>query len=83
MNSRLLDWRFRITNSNNHISNYEISELPIATTNDKKQIYDIEKLVDKLIKTKEKKTEEELNNIVFDLYGINEYERNYINKNYE
>jgi Alw26I/Eco31I/Esp3I family type II restriction m6 adenine DNA methyltransferase len=83
LNSRLLDWRFRITNSNNHISNYEISELPIATTNDKKQIYDIEKLVDKLIKTKEKKTEEELNNIVFDLYGINEYERNYINKNYE
>lgn len=30
LNSYLLDWRFRITSSNNHISNNEIGELPIA-----------------------------------------------------
>lgn len=29
LNSELLNWRFKITNSNNHISNYELDELPI------------------------------------------------------
>lgn len=29
LNSLLLDWRFRISSSNNHINNYEIDELPL------------------------------------------------------
>jgi len=29
LNSYLLNWRFKITSSNNHINNYELSELPI------------------------------------------------------
>lgn len=29
LNSDLLNWRFKITSSNNHINNYEIDELPI------------------------------------------------------
>lgn len=29
LNSYLLNWRFKITSSNNHINNYEIAELPI------------------------------------------------------
>lgn len=29
MNSSLLNWRFKITSSNNHINNYELAELPL------------------------------------------------------
>lgn len=29
LNSSILNWRFKITSSNNHINNYEIDELPI------------------------------------------------------
>ena len=29
LNSTLLNWRFKITSSNNHINNYELDELPI------------------------------------------------------
>lgn len=30
LNSDLLNWRFKITSSNNHINNYELDELPIV-----------------------------------------------------
>jgi Alw26I/Eco31I/Esp3I family type II restriction m6 adenine DNA methyltransferase len=30
LSSALLNWRFRLTSSNNHINNYELDELPIA-----------------------------------------------------
>ena len=33
LNSPLLNWRFRITSSNNHINNYELDELPIVSFN--------------------------------------------------
>lgn len=29
LNSCLIEWRFRVTNSNNHVSNYEIDQLPL------------------------------------------------------
>ena len=29
LNSTLLDWRFKITSTNNHVNNYEIDDLPI------------------------------------------------------
>lgn len=29
LNSSLLNWRFKITSTNNHINNYELDELPI------------------------------------------------------
>ena len=30
LNSSLMNWRFKITSTNNHINNYELGELPIA-----------------------------------------------------
>lgn len=33
LNSSLLNWRFKITSSNNHINNYELDDLPIADLN--------------------------------------------------
>jgi DNA-cytosine methyltransferase len=29
LNSSLIEWRFRVTNSNNHVSNHEIDQLPL------------------------------------------------------
>lgn len=77
LNSLLLNWRFKITNSNNHISNYELAELPIAipSASEKREI---EKLVYSI---KEKKTNDDvykLNMKVFHLYGLNEEEIDYI-----
>ncbi len=77
LNSLLLNWRFKVTNSNNHISNYELAELPIAipSKNDKREI---EKLVHSI---KDKgRTEDiyKLNQKVFDLYGLDKEEVDYI-----
>ena len=33
LNSSLLNWRFKITSSNNHINNYELDELPVVDLN--------------------------------------------------
>lgn len=33
LNSSVLNWRFKITSSNNHINNYELDELPIVDLN--------------------------------------------------
>lgn len=30
LNSSILEWRFRITSTNNHVNNYELDDLPIA-----------------------------------------------------
>ncbi len=32
LNSALLNWRFKITSTNNHINNYELGELPVIDT---------------------------------------------------
>ena len=29
LNSQLLNWRFKVTSTNNHINNYELDELPL------------------------------------------------------
>ena len=88
LNSLLLDWRFKITNSNNHISNYEIDELPIAIP-DEKQKTRIESLVGKITKypegEKEKKDEDvaELNLEIFKLYQLTKGEINFILSKYQ
>jgi len=79
LNSDLLNWRFKLTNSNNHVSNYEIYELPIAVpTNEQKG--KIETIVKNIIseENNEKNLLDNLNNLVFDIYNLNEKEKAYI-----
>ena len=65
LNSELLDWRFKITSTNNHVNNYELDELPILNLqqleldNFNGSKYENERLICKL-------------------YGLNELEINYI-----
>jgi len=77
LNSMLLNWRFKITNSNNHISNYELAELPIAipSITEKKEI---ESLVSLIKSTNDKKNVFDLNKKVFELYGLNKEEIDYV-----
>ena len=77
LNSLLLNWRFRVTNSNNHISNYELAELPIVipTQAEKKEIEELVKLIKK---DKNQDNLFKLNTLVFNLYGLTKEETNYV-----
>ncbi|ARV08252.1 hypothetical protein BTO05_00840 [Winogradskyella sp. PC-19] len=65
LNSELLNWRFKVTSSNNHINNYELDELPILN---------LEQL--DLNSFNGNKYENEMQ--ICKLYGLNESEINYI-----
>ena len=65
LNSELLNWRFKITSSNNHINNYELDELPIIDL-DSFELSDFS-------------LDENTNNeIICKLYGLTKTEKNYI-----
>lgn len=66
LNSYLLNWRFKITSSNNHINNYELDELPII---------DLE-IIDKL--NKDNPLKKNIN--MCKVYGLNKEEIFYILK---
>lgn len=78
LNSFLLNWRFQMTNSNNHIGNYELDELPLAIPNaEQKSI--IESLTNKLIADPDNNEfRARLNTTVFDIYGLNREEALYV-----
>lgn len=57
LNSSILDWRFKITSSNNHINNYELGELPLAD-------------LSKVDSARSFNTQKELDAYVGSLYGL-------------
>lgn len=67
LNSPLLNWRFRITSSNNHINNYELDELPIVDLRE----------VDG---SKTFSSRDELSDYVCGLYGLDNNEIEFIRK---
>lgn len=67
LNSALLNWRFKITSSNNHINNYELDELPIVDL-DSFEISDFSK------------HENEVNEAICKLYDLTKTEMHYILK---
>ena len=69
LNSALLNWRFKITSTNNHINNYELDELPLIN---------IEDLPTSIIDCQPVDRDKE----ICKRYGLNELETNYILKNY-
>ncbi len=61
LNSNILNWRFKITSTNNHINNYELDELPIADLNQIDENYQYE-------------TQEQLDEYVGSIYGLSTQE---------
>lgn len=68
LNSALLNWRFKVTSSNNHINNYELDALPIIDLD----IIDSEHNFE---------SQRDLDTYICSLYGLNKTETNYILKN--
>lgn len=65
LNSALLNWRFKVTSTNNHINNYELDELPII---------ELSNITDEILKQDDVKQNE---SICF-LYGLKKDEVNFI-----
>lgn len=63
LNSELLNWRFKITSSNNHINNYELDELPIVDLDG----FELSNFL-----------KDETNETICKLYGLTKTETNYI-----
>ncbi|MGL2721145.1 DUF7149 domain-containing protein [Helicobacter pylori] len=83
LNSRLLDWLFRKTSTNNHVNLYELETLPIPQiTKSNQPIADkIIALVDKILVVKEKdpkantlESEKEIDALVYQLYHLTDEE---------
>ncbi|MCH4609552.1 Eco57I restriction-modification methylase domain-containing protein [Helicobacter pylori] len=83
LNSRLLDWLFRKTSTNNHVNLYELETLPIPqiTKSNQPTADKIIALVDKILKTKEKdpkantqRLEKEIDALVYQLYNLTDEE---------
>ncbi len=83
LNSRLLDWLFRKTSTNNHVNLYELETLPIPqiTKSNQPTADKIIALVDKILKTKEKdpkantqRLEKEIDALVYQLYHLTDEE---------
>ncbi|RVY69476.1 class I SAM-dependent DNA methyltransferase [Helicobacter pylori] len=83
LNSRLLDWLFRKTSTNNHVNLYELETLPIPQITEKNQeLADkITALVDKILQAKEKdpkantqRLEKEIDALVYQLYHLTDEE---------
>ncbi|MGN8507633.1 DUF7149 domain-containing protein [Helicobacter pylori] len=83
LNSRLLDWLFRKTSTNNHVNLYELETLPIPqiTKSNKPTVDKITALVDKILKAKEKDPkantqglEKEIDALVYQLYNLTDEE---------
>lgn len=65
LNSALLNWRFKVTSTNNHINNYELDELPII---------ELSLITDEILKQDEVMQDK----TICSLYGLREREINFI-----
>ncbi|GAA7310466.1 Eco57I restriction-modification methylase domain-containing protein [Helicobacter pylori] len=83
LNSRLLDWLFRKTSTNNHVNLYELETLPIPqiTKSNQPTADKIIALVDKILMVKEKDPkantldlEKEIDALVYQLYNLTDKE---------
>ncbi|EPZ67446.1 type IIS restriction-modification protein [Helicobacter pylori UM023] len=83
LNSRLLDWLFRKTSTNNHVNLYELETLPIPqiTPQNQKLAHKITDCAERILKSKEKdpkantqKLEKEIDALVYQLYNLTDAE---------
>lgn len=70
MNSKLINWVFNLTSSNNHVNNYEIDSLPIPV--DKKGLAKLSEFVKNNINGCNLTSDDEIDMLVSQLYGIDQ-----------
>ena len=86
VNTKLLDWYFRKTSTNNHVMGYELEQLPIVLPSDKKRL-ELEILVTQIISLKKENKptqhlEDEIDQLVYQLYGLTEAEIEIVEASY-
>ena len=74
MNSILMDWRFRITSTNNHINNYEIDALPVPVKKDEIRILG-KSIIRMLPCINKMNVRSAIENSVLSLYECEEYKK--------
>lgn len=80
LNSRLLDWYFRLWNTNNHVAVHELKALPVPTnvpTDLRKRIVELVRILSlgrESVGSDIKAMEVELNRLVLRAYGLEEHE---------
>ena len=70
LNSELMNWRFNLTNTNNHVSTRELTQLPVADleTSASQNIYS--QLIEEVKQVKSKRPSPIIEALVFALYGF-------------
>ena len=80
LNSKFMDWFFRITSTNNHVQGYELEQLPIPemTTTDRRRFT---RVADRILTAKASDPaadtsvdEAEIDKLVYELYGLTDAE---------
>lgn len=70
LNTKIINWLFKLTSSNNHINNYEIDCFPIPV-DAKEELSGISKLVRKYLNTEDASALEEIEKLAESAYGLN------------
>lgn len=73
LNSKILNWRFKLTSSNNHVNNYELDDLPIPINAPKDKIEALNQIVLELCSKdgdSNKELIDNMNAIVNDCYNL-------------
>lgn len=78
-NTRLINWLFKLTSSNNHVNNYEIDSFPIPVAS--KHLKEISELVKKYLSSKEPNLIDEIEYLSELAYGLVQEDSKTINGN--
>lgn len=81
LNSHLLNWYFAKLSTNSNVNGYEVDNIPIRMDEQKKKR--ISELVQNLLnKPEDHESEDELNTLVYDMYGLSDAERKIVENRY-
>lgn len=72
-NTKIIDWYFKLTSSNNHINNYEIDCFPVPVNAPEMQL--ISTLVKRYLTEKDEKILDEIESLAESAYGLNTSEQ--------
>ena len=70
LNSELINWRFSLTNTNNHVSNRELTQLPIVDLRNSESRELATMLIDEVKRLKTNEIVPRIEALVFAIYGF-------------
>ena len=72
-NSSLINWFFKKLSTNSNVNGYEVDNLPIIVAQDDKK-EQLKNIVKSLLSGSREHSEDELNAVVYDIYGLTDEE---------